>query len=148
MYRKILVPLDGSSFAECSLAHVKAIARGCQVPEVILMTVVDHIQEFPGMDKGFKENTKAAVQKAAGKYLSNLAENMKKEGFNVNTVVSQGSVADNILDYIKSEGADLVIMSTHGASGASRKLMGSTADKIIRNSSVPVLAVSGESCAL
>ena len=41
MYKKVLVPLDGSQFSECSLQHVKAIAIGCQVPEVVLLRVVE-----------------------------------------------------------------------------------------------------------
>lgn len=146
MYKKILVPLDGSTFSECSLAHVKAIAKGCQVPEVILMTVVDNVQEFPGMGKGIKETTGKAVQQAAGDYLAKIAGGLKKEGLNVETRVYQGSPADKIIDYATKEGVDLVIMSTHGTSGVTRWLMGGTADKIIRNVSVPVLAVSPESC--
>jgi len=43
MYKKILVPLDSSEFSECSLRHVKAIANGCGVPEVILLRVVEPI---------------------------------------------------------------------------------------------------------
>lgn len=146
MYRKILVPLDGSPFAECSLAHVKAIAKGCQVPEVVLLTVVDHMQDYPDMDKSFKERTAATVQKAAAAYLAGLAANLKKEGFNVNTVVQTGSAAENILEYAAKQGVDLLIMSTHGRSGMGRRLMGSTADKIVRSATVPVLAVSSESC--
>ena len=41
MYKKILVPLDGSELAECALEHVKAIASGCNVPEVVLFRVVE-----------------------------------------------------------------------------------------------------------
>ena len=41
MYKKILVPLDGSKLAECALEHVKAIATGCNVPEVVLLRVVE-----------------------------------------------------------------------------------------------------------
>jgi nucleotide-binding universal stress UspA family protein len=146
MYNKILVPLDGSTFSECSLAHVRAIAKGCQVPEVILMTIVDRIQEFPGMEQGVKEATVKTVQKAAGDYLSKIADELKKEGLNVRIQVLQGPPADKIIDFATAEGVDLVIMSTHGTSGATRWLMGSTADKIVRNVSVPVLAVTPESC--
>jgi nucleotide-binding universal stress UspA family protein len=146
MYRKILVPLDGSTFAECSLAHVKAIATGCQVPEVVFMTVIDHIQQFPGMDRKINEKNKEELRTAAKKYLADTSEKMKKEGINAETNIVEGSPADMVLEYMKTHGIDLLIMSTHGASGAGRRPMGSTAEKIIRNSTVPVLAVSGESC--
>ena len=45
MYKKILVPLDGSPFSECSLPHVKAIALGCKVPEVVLLSVVEPLSD-------------------------------------------------------------------------------------------------------
>ena len=41
MYKKILAPLDGSELSECTLEHVKAIATGCQVPEVVLLNVIE-----------------------------------------------------------------------------------------------------------
>jgi nucleotide-binding universal stress UspA family protein len=146
MYRKILVPLDGSTFAECSLSHVKAIATGCQVPEVVFMTVIDHIQQFPGTDRKVSEKNKEELRKTAKQYLTDTAEKMRKEGVNAAINLVEGSPADMVLEYLKSGGIDLLIMSTHGASGAGKRPMGSTAEKIIRNSPVPVLAVSGESC--
>jgi nucleotide-binding universal stress UspA family protein len=146
MYKKILVPLDGSPFAECVLAHVKAIAKGCQVPEIDLLTVIDHVQDFPGMEKNFKEMTKQAVQKGAEDYLAGISDKLKKDGLNVENIIKEGPAAGVILDYAAQQGVDLMILSTHGRSGISRRLMGGTADKIIRTASVPVLAVSAESC--
>ena len=146
MYKKILVPMDGSTFAECSLAHVSTVAKGCQVPEVILITVVDHIQDFPEVEKTVQDVDRISVQQAAGEYLARIAEKLKGEGLNVQTVVLRGSPADKIIDYINNEGVDLVIMSTHGTSGKTRWLMGSNADKIIHTVNVPVMAITPESC--
>jgi nucleotide-binding universal stress UspA family protein len=52
MYQKILVPLDGSKLAECVLPHVKAIARGCGIREVVIVRVVEPIppEAPPAMD--------------------------------------------------------------------------------------------------
>lgn len=147
MYRKILVPLDGSPFAECSLAHVKDIARGCQVPVVTLISIINPLHNFPEVATGeIRRNAEEASREKAQEYLSMIASNLQKEGLNTEIVIDKGPTAEKILDYINKNGVDLVIMSTHGGSGVSRFLMGGTADKIIRHANVPVLAVAPESC--
>lgn len=146
MYKKILAPLDGSQYSECSLDHVKTIARGCSVPEVILLRVVEPIVATDmaafaqtGIDimPYMKE-----IESAAGLYINKKVEELKKEGLQVEGFVTVGRAADTILSYIDEHGIDLVIMSTHGRSGISRWLMGSVADKVVRNSKAPVLLIS------
>ncbi len=53
MYKKVLVPLDGSEFSETIMNHVKAVATGCAVPEVILLTVIEPFagQPYPVSDE-------------------------------------------------------------------------------------------------
>ena len=72
-------------------------------------------------------------------YISKVAEELKKEGMVVKTRIVQGAPADSILDYTQKNQVDLIIMSTHGRSGVSRWAFGSVADRVIRNSPVPVL---------
>jgi nucleotide-binding universal stress UspA family protein len=147
MYRKILVPLDGSSFAECSLAHVKEIAKGCQVPVVTLMSIVDTFHNFPDVATGeIRRSEEEVSREQAQKYLETIASNLQKDGLNTEIAIDKGPAAEKILDYIEKNGVDLVILSTHGRSGVTRFLMGGTADRIIRHVKVPVLAVSPESC--
>jgi len=147
MYKKILVPLDGSKVSEGSLSHVKAIALGCEVPEVILLTVVEPVL-----------NPEAAIDARAGRdliaevekenrdklqtYINGVAEKLKNEGITARTVLLSGKPADEILAYAEKNGADLIIMSTHGRSGVSRWLLGSVAERIVRHSPIPVLMVS------
>lgn len=150
MYQKILAPLDGSELSECSLQHVKAIATGCQVPEVVLLRVVEpiHSQELVAyaeasidIDKVFRE-----MHDAAQKYIGKLTADLKKGGLNVQGVVTTGWPAQLILDYAVDSKVDLIIMSTHGRSGVTRWLMGSVADKVVRHSPVPVLTISPPGC--
>ena len=146
MYKKILAPLDGSPFSESSLEHVKAIARGCSVPEVILLRVVEPIQATDmatfaqtGIDIIPYMNE---IEAAAKSYVEKIAADLRKEGFQVKGLSTVGRAADTILSYIDENGVDLVIMSTHGRSGISRWFMGSVADKVVRNSKAPVLLIS------
>jgi len=148
MYQKILVPLDGSEFSEATLEHVKAIATGCKVPEVILLMVVEpYHQVYVSEDywPTMADDAIAAEAKAlssAKEYISKLAKKLKKQGLSVQTAVVNGSPDSEILDYAKNSQVDLIIMSTHGRSGISRWVFGSVADRVVRNASIPVLVVS------
>ena len=146
MYKKILAPLDGSQFSECSLEHVKAIATGCHVPEVVLLRVVELPQQLYEVYPDWLRDTHQKAHAGAKDYLATVADNLKKEGIAVQTAVSQGRPEDEILDYAKKNQIDLIIMSTHGKSGVSRWVMGSIADRVVHHSTVPVLIVSPPGC--
>lgn len=154
MYRKILVPLDGSELSECSLQHVRAIATGCNVPEVVLLRVVEplsaqavssYLEAGPtGADLLTKTETQNKAD--AEDYISKLSEKLKREGIAAQTAIVDGWPADVILDYAKNNHIDLIVMSTHGRAGISRWAFGSAADRVIRHSVVPVLVVSPPGC--
>ncbi len=151
MYKKILAPLDGSEFSECSLAHVIAVATGCNVPEVILLRVVEPLPA----------STVSALAEAGGNliaqveqdnnteaedYILHMVEKLKKEGISAQGVTVAGEADESILDYAGKNQADLIVMSTHGRSGISRFAFGSVADRVVRHSTVPVLTVSPPGC--
>ena len=150
MYKKILAPLDGSEFSECTLEHLEAVATGCRVPEVVLLMVVEPVPVYYadvyslGGDYS-RDIEKKALDQAKG-YLAKVAGNLKKKGIAAQTVVAQGRSADEILDYANKNKVDLIVISTHGRSGVSRWVLGSVADKVIRRSTVPVLIVSPAGC--
>jgi nucleotide-binding universal stress UspA family protein len=151
MYNKILVPLDGSKFSECSLAHVKAIATGCKVPEVILLRVVEPLSsnEIASALEARGElltQLETSKKEAAKNYLAEITRRMKEEGMPVSGDIMYGMTADAILDYADRNQVDLIIMSTHGRAGGSRWAFGSAADRVIRHSKVPVLSVSPPGC--
>jgi nucleotide-binding universal stress UspA family protein len=163
MYKNILAPLDGSKLGECTVAHIKAIATGCQAPKVTLLIVVEPKEIlFPeyGSRQAIEETTKKQQalerqsRESAEQYLANIAKDLKKENidvrtevlfFNAGQIVDDG-VAGQILDFAEKNGIDLIIMSTHGRSGVSRWVMGSVTDKIVRHSKIPVLTVVPAGC--
>lgn len=152
MYEKILAPLDGSELSECSLQHIKAVAIGCQVPEVTLLRVTEPVSSlvFSGhpemIDGNLVERLEEQSRDQAKNYIEKIAVRLKREGINIKTAIVSGSPADEILDYVKKNKIDLVIMSTHGKSGISRFAFGSVAEKVLRHSPVPVLVVSAAGC--
>ncbi len=149
MYQKIVVPLDGSKFSECSLQHVKAIATGCKVPKVVLLRVVEPVPKdyhTLGMPSGLLNDTDKKLADEAKDYLTKIAGDLKKEGVVTEVAVLQGTATEAILDYIEKNKVDLLIMSTHGRSGISRWALGSVAERVLRHSAIPVLSASPPGC--
>ena len=148
MYKKILVPLDGSELAEHVLDHVKAVAKGCHDSQVILLQVIEPLLISFKADITVANNYREAEDKfeaSVKDYLSRVAETLKKSGIAVETAISNithGSAAGEILSYATENGVDLIVMSTHGKSGSSRWHFGSVSDRVASHSAIPVLIVA------
>ena len=138
-----MVLLDGSKTAECALGHVSDIAKGCNVPEVILLSVVEPL---PGGLYQARDEVRGKLEAWIQTYLAGVEKSLVKDGISARSVVIGGKAAETIVDYAERNGIDLIIMSTHGRSGPTRWAFGSVADKVIRSSNVPVLLVSPEGC--
>ncbi len=150
MYRKMLVPLDTSEFAECVLVHVKEMATAYSIPEVVLLTVTEPqyaSSEAFLAEQVLEEADKQAVN-SAYEYLERMKNSLGPISSKVTTAVEVGRPANGILDYIEKSDVDVVILSSHGRSGPSRWLLGSVAEKLVRNSPVPVFLVPSLACRL
>ena len=151
MYQKILIPLDGSELAECSLSHAGAIAKGCNASDLIVFRVVEPlsantISALDGAREGLLEKLENDVRKDAQDYISRIENWLKAQGFPARGVITNGRAADEIMDYSQKNNIDLIVMSTHGRSGISRFYFGSVAEKVSRHSPIPVLLVSPKGC--
>ncbi len=143
MYSRILVPLDGSEMAECALEHARTIATGCNVPEVILMFVAEHVS--PGLYQS-SEEAKEKLVTWGRDILARTEKKLAREGVAVRSVLMEGNPSKVIIDYAAENGIDLIIMSTHGHSGITRWAFGSVANKVVNSSTVPVLIVTPKGC--
>jgi nucleotide-binding universal stress UspA family protein len=153
MFQKILVPLDGSKLAECTLPYVETLATGCSAEEVILVSVTERVQAYraiedPGRLEGQRLLPEAMGKKErqAQKYLGRIAKALEAKGIKVRTEVLLGNPAEEITFYAKHPGCDIIVMASHGRSGPSRWAYGSVADKVFRASCVPVLMVRAPGC--
>lgn len=136
MFRKILVPLDGSALAEAILPQVTELARGLGAELLLLRVAIAHV--FPGMDPTAEE---VRVVHEAEEYVEALAGRLADGGVRVRSAVRYGKPAAEIIEHIADNQVDVVAMSTHGRSGLSRLVMGSVAEEVVRNAGVPVLLV-------
>ena len=142
MYKKIVVPLDGSPAAECVIEHVKAVAaRGSEV--IFVETAVTPHLDFVVPEPELAACLDPEVAEEARGYLARIARRIKAPGVKVSTCVlpDRGPVPALIAAFARRAGADLVVISAHGRSGLLGRLMGSTAEKIIHGAGVPVLVV-------
>ena len=143
-YKRILVPLDGSGFAEVALPHAQAIAERTGATLLLLRVVEPLAQTLPpevryALDV---ERLDEHRMQEAEVYLRARTGELAAEGLKVEPQVVMGTpVADRILDVISSEGVDLVVMSTHGTSGITQWFAGSVARKVVLAAPVPVLLI-------
>jgi nucleotide-binding universal stress UspA family protein len=153
MYKKILVPLDGSKLAECALPSVEELAKGCGTEEVILVSVTERVQGYRPVEDPSQPLGQRLVPEAAGKkerqaqrYLERIAKAIDAKGIKIRTAALLGNPAEEIAIYAKHPGCDIIVMSSHGRSGPSRWAHGSVADRVLRSSCVPVLMVRAPGC--
>lgn len=144
MYKKVLIPLDGSEFAESALQHLAAIGRAGSLKKVILLRVVTPLLVH-AKDYLEAEQARAAQDKqeaAAKAYLQKVAAKLKKQGLPVQTkLLVDGEPAMKILEAARESAVDLIIMSTHGTAGFASWLFGSVTERVLSHSPVPVLMV-------
>jgi len=149
MYRRILVPLDGSELAECVLPHIEAIAQLSKA-SVQLVHVIEPL-ELPtrggiALSIDDLKQIESHSKNDAESYLREIVERLKLAGIKAHSKLLTGKAADRLVDYIHESNFDLLIMATHGRSGISRWIWGSVADKILHSSSIPVLLVRPPEC--
>jgi nucleotide-binding universal stress UspA family protein len=141
MYKKILVPLDGSPSAENALPYARALARRLSLG-VDLLEVVDLVELARSVSaaEGLFINrlVEDDVRRSAA-YLDTVAQSFA--GISVNCEVKQGHTADIIVETAAAEKDTLIVMATHGRSGLNRFLLGSIAEKVLRATVNPLLLV-------
>jgi nucleotide-binding universal stress UspA family protein len=138
MYKRALVPVDGSPEAEAIIPFVVDIAGPLDI-EIVLLRVVQPIP--PVVIEGSRHVTVEDVEARraeAAEYLAPLAAEMKGRGVRVQTVVRRGDPRAEILAGAREVGADLIAMTTHGRSGLGRLLFGSVAESVLRHAEIPV----------
>src|SRR4030043_656818 len=139
MYKKILVPLDGSELAKKALNEAEKLVKSFDA-EIILFQVVPFIPIYGSPELVTPLIIDEKQKEAAEKYLSSLAEELKKKGLRVTVMVRTGQqVAMEIIDFAKESGVDLIVMCTHGRSGITRWMLGSVALKLLTRGETPIL---------
>lgn len=142
MYRSILVPLDGSVFAEGALPIALSIAELCGASVDIMSAHAVFEAGSPTICWGpyYDPAQDAALKAQAQAYLDAIVKRLRKcSSVSVTSALLESAVVDGILARARAVAADLVVMTTHGRGAVSRFWLGSTADSLVRQASIPIL---------
>ena len=145
MYRRLLVPLDGSELSEVVYPYVIETAGRLGMDVTLLHVLESEERESSPLHRAYIEHKAEMVAREIG----NLRRKIGSEGDGTEAEVRgelvAGYPAEEIMRYAEEGDIDLITMVTHGRSGIRRWIMGSVADKVLRASTLPVWLVSAES---
>lgn len=165
MFKKILVPCDGSELAQKAVfPHIEELAEALDA-EIIILRVVRtpagrsgtafragapempislpvtpedaHIARHPI----FKDQEIASAEAEARRSVAHAESMLRDKGINVRSEVLLGHPAEEIIEYAKGQNIDLIVMCSHGRSGVGRWVFGSVTEKVLRGSRTPILVI-------
>src|SRR5687768_12136866 len=139
MYKRVLIPLDGSRLAEGILPFILQIALPLDL-EVVLVYVVQPImpQAIEGTTYFTVYDVSARLNEAR-EYLAPVAADLRRQGVRVTIDTRRGEAVAEIVAAARESGADIIAMTTLGRSGLGRILFGSVAEAVLRQAEIPVL---------
>jgi nucleotide-binding universal stress UspA family protein len=140
--KDILVPLDGSVFAESALTEAADLARalGAGVTLLRVFPNIDDVIQFGTILIPIDEIW-AIERENALRYLNEVAQRPLLQGIRTTVVVEMGNSAEAILDVARKQDIGRIVMTTHGRSGLKRWVLGSVAEKILRAADRTVVLV-------
>ena len=142
-YRRILVAVDGSAAAAKGLREAVRLAKE-EDAQLVILHVVNEYVAFANLDGVPPVDIVPMLREGGRKILAKAQAAAKKQGIEAKTVMREsigGPAADAIVKEVKKQGADLIVLGTHGRRGVRRLVLGSDAEQVVRSSPVPVLLV-------
>lgn len=143
MYRNIVVPLDGSPFAECALPPALSIARRAGAALQVVRAHVPPTSFQVSAEVPPQQTLETSIRESERAYLEGVVERITATApsVTVSSTMMDGPAADAIHNRAIAVPADLVVMATHGRGSFSRFWLGSVADALIRRLPTPILLV-------
>jgi nucleotide-binding universal stress UspA family protein len=141
-FKRILVPLDRSEFAEAALGPALAIA-GAMEADVVLFRVAQPVPRTAKLAEmpDVYNDVVAATYREAEEYLEALQQELASDRVSIEYRPAADGVARQILDYAARHGVDLIILSSHGRTGVDRWVHGSVAQEVLDNCACSTLVV-------
>jgi nucleotide-binding universal stress UspA family protein len=141
--KKIAVPIDFTDVAPFVAKYAKGLAKKLDA-EVVLIYILEDLSSYEGLYVDAKTLTELENKLIEGAKTS--MEEFIKEHFSdypkLKTLIEKGDVVEGVIEAAKKEGADLIIIGTHGRKGLDKILFGSVAEGVIKNSPIPVLSLN------
>lgn len=142
-YHKIVVPLDGSGWADRAVTHAARIAKNNDAELILLHVYHSRVAEYQdSLALAEQSNFGDQEYENIKNHLIAVRNDLRSQGITVRGHIMYGrNPAYNICRYVESVNADLVVMSTHGRTGLARFVFGSVAHKVMEGLDIPVLLV-------
>lgn len=139
MYDDILVPTDGSE----PMADVidRAVDLATQYDATVHALFVVNSDPLGTIDVEIREHAIDSLEKRGKSAVEAVTDAAEEAGVDSTTTVERGIPSKEIVEYAEDRGIDMIVMGTHGRTGLSHFLLGSVAEKVIRQASVPVFLV-------
>lgn len=142
---KVLLAIDGSEISKEAVARLPALVR-LDGSEVILLTIAPNpvMPDMTGFMSPPYIDYNLLAQQVKAEAEATLAEGaamLRERGLTPKSVYLQGDPGGEILDFIKNEGIDLVVVGSHGRTGFKKFLLGSVSAKIVNEAPCPVLVI-------
>jgi nucleotide-binding universal stress UspA family protein len=142
MYKKILLPLDGSQLAECALHHAESLARAYDSTVILFSAIstADIVGRAPANVKTF-DKTMDAHRTGVENYLKELKDALTSKKIEVETHIGVEPVVKEIIETAETYDVDLVVIASHGRSGLARVFFGSVASGVVNNIKRPLMVI-------
>ncbi len=140
--KKILFPVDFTDSSRKIIPHLTLLAQKLGA-EIHLLHVIRGPEEFSGFEMGaawwstYEKELIDGAQKAMDRFVEEALP-----GYSVNTKVLMGDIVEEIVNYAKGAGIDLIVMGTHGRKGLEKVMFGSVAEGVVKSADCPVLTIN------
>lgn len=144
MFRKILVPIDGSRTAAMGLREAIRIARESEGAVIRLLHVLEPMPAVQGMEVLVEKQVLRNLREFGKRLLKDAKSEVERQGVHAETAfrrIPTGRISTAIVAEAARWKADVIVMGTHGRRGISRMVLGSDAEAVVRSAPAPVLLV-------
>jgi nucleotide-binding universal stress UspA family protein len=139
MFDHILLPLDGSTLAECVLPHAVALAKAFKSRLTLLRVV--YPKKKTNQQSIINPMDWQMLKSEADAYLKSVQKRLADVGVNSEICVVEGNPAQEIIDYTRDEEVNLIVMASHGKGGLSEWNINSVVQKVLYRALVPVMLI-------
>ena len=141
MYKKILLPTDGSTYADQEVERVTNLIA--DDGEIIILSVAGKLTSSAFQSRKTVKRANAEMKKEAQEAVKNMVAKFD-DGLNIKPMVKTGFAAETITDVAEKEGVDLIVISSSGKSGIHRFILGSVTEEVLKTADMDVLLVHND----
>ena len=143
LYKKILIATDGSEYTKNSIDYGLELAKNTEAKVHVIYVIDTAAFASIPMDAAW-ESMYSLLKQEGDEATKQVADKAELEGLEVERNTVEGHPAEEIIKYAEKNSISLIVLGTLGKSGLDRFLLGSVAEKVVRNSKIPVLVVRGK----